>query len=187
MNPHESTEIIHSTKRRDSSGGNRIHLKNRTICVGFCVLLLATLSVSVASGQVSTDQQPSPENNMMYLWGDASLASGSCFTDFSSDGATEVGFGEYDDTENIDFSCSLSGPLSQELFLDSEGNVIKGKSTQTHFAAGVPGSVDGLSACTALEILGLGVNFKFEGTTLCLTPRVPNPYPSQSSIPPKRH
>ena len=123
MNPHESTEIIHSTKRRDSSGGNRIHLKNRTICVGFCVLLLATLSVSVASGQVSTDQQPSPENNTMYLWGDASLASGSCFTDFSSDGATEVGFGEYDDTENIDFSCSLSGPLSQELFLDSEGSI----------------------------------------------------------------
>lgn len=123
MNPHESTEIIHSTKRRDSLGGNRIHLKNRTICVGFCVLLLATLSVSVASGQVSTDQQPSPENNTMYLWGDASLASGSCFTDFSSDGATEVGFGEYDDTENIDFSCSLSGPLSQELFLDSEGSI----------------------------------------------------------------
>ncbi len=123
MNPHESTEIIHSTKRRDSLGGNRIHLKNRTICVGFCVLLLAMLSVSVASGQVSTDQQPSPENNTMYLWGDASLASGSCFTDFSSDGATEVGFGEYDDTENIDFSCSLSGPLSQELFLDSEGSI----------------------------------------------------------------
>ena len=123
MNPHESTEIIHSTKRRDSSGGNRIHLKNRTICVGFCVLLLATLSVSVASGQVSTDQQPSPENNTMYLWGDASLASGSCFTDFSSDGATEVGFGEYDDTENIDFSCTLSEPLSQELFLDSEGSI----------------------------------------------------------------
>ena len=123
MNPHESTEIIHSTKRRDSSGGNRIHLKNRTISVGFCVLLLATLSVSVASGQVSTDQQPSPENNTMYLWGDASLASGSCFTDFSSDGATEVGFGEYDDTENIDFSCTLSEPLSQELFLDSEGSI----------------------------------------------------------------
>ncbi len=123
MNPHESTEIIHSTKRRDSLGGNRIHLKNRTICVGFCVLLLAMLSVSVASGQVSTDQQPSPENNTMYLWGDASLASGSCFTDFSSDGATEVGFGEYDDTENIDFSCTLSEPLSQELFLDSEGSI----------------------------------------------------------------
>lgn len=123
MNPHESTEIIHSTKRRDSLGGNRIHLKNRTISVGFCVLLLATLSVSVASGQVSTDQQPSPENNTMYLWGDASLASGSCFTDFSSDGATEVGFGEYDDTENIDFSCTLSEPLSQELFLDSEGSI----------------------------------------------------------------
>ena len=81
------------------------------------------LSVSVASGQVSIGQQPSPENNTMYLWGDASLASGSCFTDFSSDGATEVGFGEYDDSENIDFSCTLSEPLSQELFLDSEGSI----------------------------------------------------------------
>ena len=59
----------------------------------------------------------------MYLWGDTSLTSGNCFTHFSSDDATESGFGEFDETENIDFSCSLSEPLAQELFLDSEGSI----------------------------------------------------------------
>ena len=98
-------------------------MKSRSICFGFCILLLATLFTSVASGQAADDQQPSPENDTMYLWGDASLASGTCFTHFSSDEATEFGFGEFDETENIDFSCSLSEPLSQEMFLNSEGSI----------------------------------------------------------------
>ena len=85
--------------------------------------MLATLFTSVASGQAADDQQPSPENDTMYLWGDASLASGTCFTHFSSDETTEFGFGEFDETENIDFSCSLTEPLSQEMFLDSEGSI----------------------------------------------------------------
>ena len=98
-------------------------MKNRAICVGFCVLLLTTLSVSVASAQVSNDQQPSPENDTMYLWGDASLASGTCFTHFSPDETTELGFGEIDETENIDFSCSLTESLTQEMFLNPEGSI----------------------------------------------------------------
>jgi PAT family beta-lactamase induction signal transducer AmpG len=85
--------------------------------------LLATLFTSVASGKAADDQQPSPENDTLYLWGDASLASGTCFTHFSSDETTEFGFGEFEETENIDFSCSLSEPLSQEMFLNSEGSI----------------------------------------------------------------
>ena len=85
--------------------------------------MLATLFTSVASGQAADDQQPSPENDTLYLWGDASLASGTCFTHFSSDETTEFGFGEFEETENIDFSCSLSEPLSQEMFLNSEGSI----------------------------------------------------------------
>ena len=88
--------------------------------------MLATLFASVASGQAADDQQPSPENDTLYLWGDASLASGTCFTHFSSDETTEFGFGEFEETENIDFSCSLSEPLSQEMFLNS-GVMINGK------------------------------------------------------------
>jgi len=57
----------------------------------------------------------------MYLWGDASLASGDCLSHFSSDDSTEFGFGEYDDTENIDFNCPLESPLSEEMFLDPDG------------------------------------------------------------------
>ena len=98
-------------------------MKTRAICVGFCVLLLTTLSVSVVSAQVSNDQQPNPENNTMYLWGDASLASGTCFTHFSFDETTELGFGEIDETENIDFSCALTEPLTQEMFLNPEGSI----------------------------------------------------------------
>ena len=106
-----------------SQGGISIQNKNRVTCIGFCLVLLTSLFASSVYGQVSDTTQPTPENSTMYLWGDASLANGNCFTHFSSDETTEFGFGEFDDTQNIDFSCSLSNPLSQELFLDSEGSI----------------------------------------------------------------
>ena len=106
-----------------SQGGISIQNKNRVTCIGFCLVLLTSLFASSVYGQVSDTTQPTPENGTMYLWGDASLANGNCFTHFSSDETTEFGFGEFDDTQNIDFSCSLSNPLSQELFLDSEGSI----------------------------------------------------------------
>ena len=106
-----------------SQGGISIQNKNRVTCIWFCLVLLTSLFASSVFGQVSDTTQPTPENGTMYLWGDASLANGNCFTHFSSDETTEFGFGEFDDTQNIDFSCSLSNPLSQELFLDSEGSI----------------------------------------------------------------
>lgn len=106
-----------------SQGGISIQNKNRVTCIGFCLVLLTSLFASSVSGQVSDTTQPTPENGTMYLWGDASLANGNCFTHFSSDETTEFGFGEFEDTQNIDFSCSLSNPLSQELFLDPQGSI----------------------------------------------------------------
>ncbi len=47
-------------------------------------------------------------------------------------------------TFTLDYREMAPQAAHRDMFLDSEGNVIKGKSTQTHFAAGVPGSVDGL-------------------------------------------
>jgi len=57
----------------------------------------------------------------MYLWGDAALQSGSCFNHFASDGETQTGFGEYDSTENIEFSCPIDDPLASPLYLDKDG------------------------------------------------------------------
>ena len=85
-----------------------------------CVLLLL---LSVTSSSVLAQTQPSSENQNMYLWGDSSLANGNCFTHFSSNETTDVGYGEIDDTENIDFSCSLDQPLLEDMYLDPEGSI----------------------------------------------------------------
>ncbi len=95
--------------------------RNRVICLGLCSLFLLSFIITPAAGQTPDNRQPSPENPIMYLWGDASLASGDCLSHFSSDDSTEFGFGEYDDTENIDFNCPLESPLSEEMFLDPDG------------------------------------------------------------------
>ncbi len=95
--------------------------RNRVICLGLCSLFLLSFIITPAAGQTPDNRQPSPENPIMYLWGDASLASGDCISHFSSDDSTEFGFGEYDDTENIDFNCPLESPLSEEMFLDPDG------------------------------------------------------------------
>ena len=36
---------------------------------------------------------------------------------------------------------------SRDMYLDKEGNVIEGLSTDTHLASGVPGTVDGMITC----------------------------------------
>ena len=95
--------------------------RNRVICLGLCSLFLLSFIITPAAGQTPDNRQPSPENPIMYLWGDSSLASGDCLSHFSSDDSTEFGFGEYDDTENIDFNCPLESPLSEEMFLDPDG------------------------------------------------------------------
>ena len=44
----------------------------------------------------------------------------------------------------IDFREKAPLKASREMYLDDDGNVIRGLSTESHLAAGVPGSVDGL-------------------------------------------
>lgn len=44
----------------------------------------------------------------------------------------------------LDYREMAPEAASRNMYLDGEGNIIKGKSRYTHFAAGVPGSVDGL-------------------------------------------
>ena len=47
-------------------------------------------------------------------------------------------------TDIIDFREKAPLKASRDMYLDENGNVIKGLSTETYLAAGVPGSVDGL-------------------------------------------
>ena len=89
--------------------------------LAFALVVLLTLSLGTALGQSSEATQPSPENSTLYLWGDSGLASGDCYHHFSSEDATEFGFGEYESTENIDFSCPLQTPLIQPMYLEQGG------------------------------------------------------------------
>jgi gamma-glutamyltranspeptidase / glutathione hydrolase len=43
----------------------------------------------------------------------------------------------------LDFREKAPAEASRDMYLDAEGNVVQGKSTDGHLAAGVPGSVDG--------------------------------------------
>lgn len=52
----------------------------------------------------------------------------------SSDGKADV----------IDYREKAPGESSRDMFLDDKGNVVEGKSTSTHLASGVPGTVDGM-------------------------------------------
>jgi gamma-glutamyltranspeptidase/glutathione hydrolase len=47
-------------------------------------------------------------------------------------------------TDVIDYREKAPQKASRDMYLDSLGNVIKNLSTETHLAAGVPGSVDGM-------------------------------------------
>jgi gamma-glutamyltranspeptidase / glutathione hydrolase len=47
-------------------------------------------------------------------------------------------------TATLDFREKAPGKATTNMYLDEEGNVIEGLSTQGHLASGVPGSVDGM-------------------------------------------
>jgi len=44
----------------------------------------------------------------------------------------------------LDYREMAPKSANRDMYLDKDGNIIKGKSRSTHFASGVPGSVDGL-------------------------------------------
>ncbi|WP_426668994.1 gamma-glutamyltransferase [Mucilaginibacter sp. McL0603] len=48
------------------------------------------------------------------------------------------------ETNTLDFREKAPASASQNMYLDSAGNVIQGMSLSTHLASGVPGSVDGM-------------------------------------------
>ena len=92
--------------------------KGRIVSFGLSLLILITLAIPPVLGQTTDNRQPNPENATMYLWGDSALANGDCINHFSSDNSSEFGFGEYDETENINFTCALYEPLIEEMFLN---------------------------------------------------------------------
>lgn len=78
-------------------------------------------------------------------------------------------------TFSLDYREMAPQAAFKDIFLDSAGNVINGKSTRTHFASGVPGSVDGLlkawkdhgSGIISIEqLIGPAINFAENGFKL---------------------
>ena len=55
-----------------------------------------------------------------------------------------VFFGCSDSTGTLDHRETAPASAHRDMYLDSEGSVIRGLSTASHKAAGTPGSVDGL-------------------------------------------
>ena len=51
--------------------------------------------------------------------------------------------GDGQDVAALDFREKAPAKAQRDMYLDAEGNVIEGKSTEGHLAAGVPGSVEG--------------------------------------------
>ena len=51
--------------------------------------------------------------------------------------------GDGQDVAALDFREKAPAKASRDMYLDAEGNVINGRSTEGHLAAGVPGSVEG--------------------------------------------
>lgn len=93
------------------------------ILLSFVLVMLLSVTSSSVLAQSPVENQPSSENQTMYLWGDASLANGNCLIHFSSDDSTDVGYGEVEETENIDFSCPLDQALLNDMYLDPEGSI----------------------------------------------------------------
>ncbi len=93
------------------------------ILFSFVLLLLVSVTSSSVLAQNPVETQPSSENQIMYMWGDSSLSNGNCYVHFSSEDSTDVGYGEIDETENIDFSCPLDQPLLEDMFLDPAGSI----------------------------------------------------------------
>ena len=93
------------------------------ILFSFVLFLLISVTSNSVLAQNQAYSQPSSENQTMYLWGDSSLENGNCYTHFSSEDSTDVGYGEVEETENINFSCSLDQPLLEDMYLNPEGSI----------------------------------------------------------------
>jgi gamma-glutamyltranspeptidase/glutathione hydrolase len=79
------------------------------------------------------------------------------------------------ETFTLDYREMAPESANKDLFLDSSKNVIKGKSTGTHYASGIPGSVDGLLRAwmdhgsgniSINQLLGSAINYAENGFEL---------------------
>ena len=79
------------------------------------------------------------------------------------------------ETFTLDYREMATESAYKDLFLDSSKNVIEGKSTGTHYASGIPGSVDGLLRAwmdhgsgniSINQLLGSAINYAENGFEL---------------------
>ena len=132
-------------------------MKNKLFFI-LCFLLITCSKRSPVHGQngmvVSTSQQASQVGIDILDKGgnavDAAVAVGFTLAVTSSSNGN-IGGGGFmvarlndETTFSLDYREMAPQAAFKDMYLDSVGNVIKGKSTRTHFASGVPGSVDGL-------------------------------------------
>ena len=132
-------------------------MKNKLFFI-LCFLLITCSKRSPVHGQngmvVSTSQQASQVGIDILNKGgnavDAAVAVGFTLAVTSSSNGN-IGGGGFmvarlsdETTFTLDYREMAPQAAFKDMYLDSVGNVIKGKSTRTHFASGVPGSVDGL-------------------------------------------
>ena len=132
-------------------------MKNKLFFI-LCFLLITCSNRSPVHGQngmvVSTSQQASQVGIDILDKGgnavDAAVAVGFTLAVTSSSNGNIGGGGfmvarlNNETTFTLDYREMAPQAAFKDMYLDSVGNVIKGKSTRTHFASGVPGSVDGL-------------------------------------------
>ena len=132
-------------------------MKNKLFFI-LCFLLITCSKRGPVHGQngmvVSTSQQASQVGIDILDKGgnavDAAVAVGFTLAVTSSSNGN-IGGGGFmvarlndETTFTLDYREMAPQAAFKDMYLDSVGNVIKGKSTRTHFASGVPGSVDGL-------------------------------------------
>ena len=132
-------------------------MKNKLFFI-LCFLLITCSKRNPVHGQsgmvVSTSRQASQVGIDILDKGgnavDASVAVGFTLAVTSSSNGNIGGGGVMvarlndETTFTLDYREMAPQAAFKDMYLDSVGNVIKGKSTRTHFASGVPGSVDGL-------------------------------------------
>ena len=132
-------------------------MKNKLFFI-LCFLLITCSKRSPVHGKngmvVSTSQQASQVGIDILDKGgnavDAAVAVGFTLAVTSSSNGNIGGGGfmvarlNNETTFTLDYREMAPQAAFKDMYLDSVGNVIKGKSTRTHFASGVPGSVDGL-------------------------------------------
>ena len=135
----------------------KMKMKNKLFFI-LCFLLITCSKRGPVHGQngmvVSTSQQASQVGIDILDKGgnavDAAVAVGFTLAVTSSSNGN-IGGGGFmvarlndETTFTLDYREMAPQAAFKDMYLDSVGNVIKGKSTRTHFASGVPGSVDGL-------------------------------------------